>query len=140
MIDCITIEHDQLEGAGQLEDALDLLLNLAEAIAPAGGSLHDGPLRGIVHDGALGQRDVGHHPGDDDATLEPVLEEVKEGLLHHVGDLVALEAGTHQHNRTHRWHHVVGTGRFLFLEERLSLLLVGRRQRCLAMSSWSHGI
>jgi len=52
MIDCITIEHDQLERAGQLEDALDLLLHLAEAVAPAGGSLHDGPLRGIVHDGA----------------------------------------------------------------------------------------
>jgi len=140
MIDCITIEHDQLERAGQLEDALDLLLHLAEAVAPAGGSLHDGPLRGIVHDGALGQRDVGHHPRDDDAALEAVLEEVEEGLLHHVGHLVALETGPHQDYGPHRGHHVVGTGRLLLLEERLALLLVGRRHRGLAMSSWSHGI
>lgn len=141
MIDCITIEHDQLKGAGQLEDALDLLLHLAEAVTSAGGALHDGTLRGIVHDGALGQRNVGHNPGDDDPALEAVLEEVEEGLLHHVRYLVSFQAGSHKDNGSHRGYHIVGTGRLLFLEERFALLLVRRRrQRSLAMSSWSHGI
>ena len=38
-------------------------------------------------------------PGDDDPALELVLEELEDGLLHHVGHLVPLEAGAHQHQR-----------------------------------------
>ena len=36
-------------------------------------------------------------PHADSPALELILEEVEDGLLHHVGDLVALEAGTDQH-------------------------------------------
>lgn len=72
MVDGVAVEHDQLKGAGQLEDPLDLLLHLAETIGATAGAVH-GPLRGIVHDGSFRQRDVGHHTCDDNATLEPVL-------------------------------------------------------------------
>lgn len=95
MIDCITIEYDQLQRTRQLEDAFDLLLHFAKAIGATARALHDGPLRWIVHYGSLRQRNVGHDAGYNDASLEFALEEVEEGLLHHVGYLVTLKAWTH---------------------------------------------
>lgn len=54
-----------------------------------------------------------------------MFEEVEESFLHHVGDLIPLERGPHQHHGPHRGYHVVGGRGLLLLEEDLLLLLGG---------------
>lgn len=55
--------------------------------------------------------------------FEASFKEVEQSLLHHVGDLVALEAGSHQHDGAHAGDHVVGCAGLRLLEEWLALLL-----------------
>lgn len=114
MIDCITIEYNQLHGARQLEYSLDFCLNLCvhhkrmnecqtksarysrtrTYVGRFGGEsamVEEHFLAWIVEHGAFGLRNVRTDPGDDDARLEAVFEEVEQCLLHHVGHLHPLE-------------------------------------------------
>ena len=59
----------------------------------------------------------------------PVLEVLEDGLLHHVGDLVALQRGPHDHDGPDGGHDVVGRHRLLLLAEQPLLLLDDGRRR-----------
>lgn len=62
MVDGVAVEDDQLEGAGQFEDALDLGLHLGDAVGARVAALHQRPLRRIVEQRTFGQRYVGADP------------------------------------------------------------------------------
>ena len=44
----------------------------------------------------------------DGPSLEAMFQVVEDGLLHHVGDVVALEGGADEDDGTHRGHHLEG--------------------------------
>lgn len=71
-------------------------------------AFYDGALSEVVERRFLGQRDVGRHSRDDNATFETVLQIVEDGLLHHISDFVAFEGGTDEADGTHRRDDVIG--------------------------------
>ena len=123
VVDGVAVHHDQLHRAAQLEDPLDLGLDLGQVRGAAAVLLKDLAVGGIVQNGGLAEREVHRHVRDDDPTLELVFEELEDGLLHHVGDLVPLEAGPDQDEGPHAGHHVVGGERLLLLTQQPLLLL-----------------
>ena len=123
MIDGVAVQHDDLHGPRQFEDPLDLSLDLGQAARPRVGLLEERPLGRVVEDRLLAEGDVRADPGDDDPSLKLVLEELEHSLLHHVGHLVALEAGADQDEGPHARHHVVGAECLLLLAEQPLLLL-----------------
>lgn len=110
-------------------------LHLLQALRPAVGPIQHGAVAQIR---TLRQRNVGHHARYDDAALEAMLEKVEQRLLHHVGDLVALEARPDQHHRPHRGHHVVRRELLFGFEKVFPLLFCRRRgQRSFAVATAS---
>ena len=123
MVHGVAVNNYQLHGSAQLKDPLYLGLDLGEVVSPGARLLQNGPFRRIVQHGFLAQRDIRRDPGDDDATLELVFQELKHSFLHHVRDLVALERWTHQDERPDAGDDVVGRQGLLFLAQQSFLLL-----------------
>ena len=128
VVDGVAINDDQLHGSGQLKDPLNLGLDLGQVRSPATILLEDLPVGGIVEDRCLAEGEVDSHVGDDDPSLEFVLEELKHSLLQHVGHLVPLEAGPDHHHGSHDRHDIKGAqGLALLPQQPLLLLDDGRR-------------
>jgi hypothetical protein len=117
MIHRVAVQHDQLHRSAQLENPLDFRLDLGQVARPRAGLLQDGALRRVVQHGLLAEGDVGGDPRDDDPSFELVLEKLKDGLLHHVRDLVALEGGADKDERSYAGDDVVRRQGFLFFAQ-----------------------
>ena len=133
MIDGITIKNDDLHRPWQLEYSLNFSLDFGQIGRSWARLFKNRSFRRIVQHGLLPQRNVRRHPRDDDPTLELVLQELEDGLLHHVRHFVALEGGPNQDQGPEKYltwmskniwhyvpdarHHVVGGQSLLLLAQ-----------------------
>ena len=103
----LPVHYDDLHAPAQLEDPLDLRLHLGQVVCSRAGFLEHFPIGGIVQNRRLPETQVRAHVGDDDPSLELVLQKLKNCFLQHVRHLVAFQAGSDHDHRPHDWHHII---------------------------------